>query len=146
MNSITREQLNYLAGIIDGEGTISIAPRLDIDSHSYFLIVQVTNTNLDLLRHLIKLTGLGRITEKGRKKSNHKNAYYWGLRVEEIKLLLPLLKEFLIIKRQQAELMLEYLATYSNIRSNSHRPLTLDQKIDRELIYEELKELNKRGT
>ena len=52
----------YLAGLIDGEGTITLSRR---NRNKYrALVVTVSNTELDILKYAQAITGVGKITNK----------------------------------------------------------------------------------
>lgn len=95
---------SYLAGILDGEGTIYIGQMSD--KRRTFLKVVVTNTDLNLMKWLI--TNFGG-AYRGEQRGNYRLIYRWqpkGKKNRE-KLLLGVLP-YLIIKREQALLALEF--------------------------------------
>jgi len=59
----------YLAGLIDGEGTITLSRR-NLNKHRS-LVVTVSNTELNILKHVQDITGVGKITNKRITKANH---------------------------------------------------------------------------
>jgi len=59
----------YLAGLIDGEGTITLSRR-NLNKHRA-LVVTVSNTEMSILQHVLKITGVGKITNKRITKANH---------------------------------------------------------------------------
>ena len=59
----------YIAGIIDGEGTISLTRRHRNENRQ--LEISVSNTDLSLLLFLKQCVGAGRITNKRTYESNH---------------------------------------------------------------------------
>jgi len=59
----------YLAGLIDGEGTITLSRR-NLNKHRA-LVVTVSNTEMSILKHVLKITGVGKITNKRITKANH---------------------------------------------------------------------------
>lgn len=150
-NNFTKQLLNlekaYIAGIIDGEGTISInrSFRRKYNIFKYACYIEVTNTNKDLLIYLEKVTQIGRI-ELGRKgNEKHKNAHVWRLNKNEIKGFLIQIQPYLIIKRKQCKLMLEWLNGNASKRYAGANRLPIEIEVERELIWEEMKELNRKG-
>lgn len=95
---------SYLAGILDGEGTIYIGQMSD--KRRTFLKVIVTNTDLNLMKWLIANFGGA---YRGEQRGKYRLIYRWqpkGKKNRE-KLLLGVLP-YLIIKREQAILALEF--------------------------------------
>ncbi len=59
----------YLAGLIDGEGTITLS-RINRNKYRA-LVVTVSNTEMDILQYVQAVTGVGKITNKRSVKSTH---------------------------------------------------------------------------
>lgn len=141
-------QLSYIAGIIDGEGSIGIV-RTNVKKeygirHGYSPSLCVVNTNLRLLEHLLTMTGFGKIIPRKKRSKKHKQCYIWYLNTRELKQLLALVKDFLVIKKNQAELALNMFKLTSATKKG-RSSLTQEQKSLREVIYVEMKTLNQRG-
>lgn len=142
---MTEAEKGYCACAIDGEGCIQLGRAVKVRGNpNYEAGVSVTNTSMDFLSWLKRKTGLGRIQPVGEAKKGHKQVFAWSLYVHEIKPFLLLIMDYLVIKRPQAELLVEYI---DGTRENAGRwnPLTLDESITKDLIWRELRELNKRG-
>jgi hypothetical protein len=144
---LTPIQLSYIAGIVDGEGSISVYQHKkrrgkEYLDYTYGLHVSVTNTYKPVVDWLQKKTGLGSIGSKLRDKENYKTAYTWVLQVNQIQPFLEALLPYLIIKHAQAELMLEFL---TKCTSTSNMPLTESAKQLRRIICLEMAELNRQG-
>jgi len=60
----------YLAGLIDGEGSIITLSRRNLNKHRA-LVVTVSNTELSILKHVQEITGVGKITNKRISKAHH---------------------------------------------------------------------------
>ena len=144
MKELTQFQAIYHAGIMDGEGTICIErhKKKAYNNYSYGLFVCVTNTDLELLHSLRSDAEIGTINPKPR-SNNWKPCWRWDLNVDEIKLYLPQILYFLRVKRLRAELMLEFIAKTRYV--GPHTPLTEEEIILKDVIFQEMKELNKRG-
>jgi hypothetical protein len=130
-------QSNYIAGIVDGEGTIGLYKYDNI----YIVEIKIHNTNLNLLKYVRDTIKLGHINRQS-KKENHKFVYIYKLRKHEYKKFLNEILPYLKIKRRQAELVLQYLSLRKGHRDN---PLTYDEIEIRENIYEQIRPLNKTG-
>jgi hypothetical protein len=143
MRELTSFELGYHAAAIDGEGTICIGTHSK-DTKNYNPKIQVTNTNKLFMEYLYRTTKIGLLTPKTGRTLKAKNFWLWDLRKYEIKPYLLQIKDFLIAKKIQAELMLEFLELYKECYSRSGVPEHII--IQRMAIYLEMQELNKRGT
>jgi len=148
MKPLTPYQIGYLAGILDGEGCIRITEIYDKkrDYYGYGCRIHITNTNLKVLEFIKNYTELGKIhLEKQSKFEQYKAVYVWYIsHRKDIKEFLNIIIEHLIIKKEKANLMLEFVNLLEN-RNFIDRKLILDERIERECIYKEMKELNKKG-
>lgn len=105
MSEYLETDLAYIAGLVDGEGHISV---LFANSGNYFLHVGITNTNLNVLKWIESILPTGIIYKK-QKYAERKQGYElrWAKSLvskEFLTLILPYLK----IKREQAELAIEF--------------------------------------
>lgn len=111
---LTNFQLGYIAGIIDGEGYIKAKylPKNKHDPNQAF--IGITNTNLEMLMHLQKLLKAGFITNKRNKHRGHYKPVHSLVirRREDVEWLANLLKEKLIIKKNELENLLEHLSKF----------------------------------
>ncbi len=136
MNQITNTQLSYIAGIIDGEGCIGLyAGKSSYGNIRYNAKLLITNTNTNLLNWLKDTTGLGNIYKNFVTNTNWKQAYRWEVCPNSMRELLPLISQYLIVKKNQCDIILQYLSIqdYKN-----------NQELVKELV-DKLKILNKRG-
>ena len=69
VKKLTKTGAAYIAGIIDGEGTITLTRR-NSTSHRH-LVVTVSSTDQDLLIYIQELIGAGKITTKRTYKQHH---------------------------------------------------------------------------
>lgn len=145
MKALSDLQIGYIAAAFDGEGNIGLGRTFQDQMWKYRLHCNVSNSNVAMLEYLKVTTGLGKISP-GSKRQNprHKPVLCWELAAEEIPMLLRAIVDALVIKKQQALLMLEYLDKC--YRVSRHAPLTEEGVVLREVIYQELSELNHRGT
>jgi hypothetical protein len=100
--------LQYLAGFFDGEGSLMILHKSARSYQTAHIQIEahLTNNNLKLLKSIQKQLGGKLVTLKNK----HRNIYRlrW-LKKEAIQQLLNQLYPFLILKRPNAKLMLEYI-------------------------------------
>ena len=74
---LSRTDAAYIAGFIDGEGTISLTRRHRQDNRQ--LAVTISNTELSPLMFVRDTSGAGRITSKLTYRENHARSYTYGL-------------------------------------------------------------------
>ena len=125
----------YLAGLIDGEGTIFVIrrpPRLENPLGTYHLRLQIVNTDWRLILWLqdnfgAKVATLCKGTSKW--KRSWSAMWYTGYAKEVIKLIQP----YLIIKKEQASIALEFPTDKERMPEK------------RRELYMELKVLNRKG-
>jgi hypothetical protein len=101
--------------------------------------VYVTNTDRELLEWIKRTTGIGVIGTQKRYSSRHKPTFVWLLRVPEMVPFLMTIKDDLVSKGDQANLLLEFLTTPWT------RPLSEEHQVLRVVMFEEMRELNRRG-
>ena len=98
----------YLAGIIDGEGYITIKTRSPKQKYRE-LVIGVSNTYLPLLEQLKEQFG-GYISKSKMYKTNKKQGYHWIIKsVDRADMILRRVRPFLIIKAERADLALKFL-------------------------------------
>jgi len=110
---MNKEKYGWLAGIIDGEGTITITKQNRQTWFSYRPEIHITNTNQLILKQSCKL--LKEITGKTVKifiTDKKRKNYVYRVRLQDIescKKLLIFLGPFLVGKKKQGKLLLEFL-------------------------------------
>ena len=67
--TLTISDAAYLAGLIDGEGTISLSRRHANERRQ--LVVSISSTEPDLVDWPVKATGVGKVTRKRTSSDNH---------------------------------------------------------------------------
>ena len=77
VNELNKEKAAYLAGIIDGEGTITLSKKQK--GAQRHLAVTISSTELDILEFIKKTIGAGKITKKVTYKAHHSTAYTYAL-------------------------------------------------------------------
>lgn len=105
---MTTEEKAYIAGIIDGEGSIMLQ-----SFHKNQLpspCVSIASTTLELLTYIKNITTTGTITKKKNyNKEKHKNSYTLTIRYNSAINLLKEIEPYLIIrtKKQRTKMILE---------------------------------------
>lgn len=121
----TAVQAAYLAGIIDGEGSICISKSIGKGGRStvYQPIIGVSNTAKGLIDWLHDTFGGTRTeyTPKQTPKNARKHVWRWQVTGEDITYILKLIHPFSTIKIDEIEIMLEMRATYVNRSEKGHQ-------------------------
>lgn len=110
--------LAYLAGIIDGEGSIYIGNFScnPITKVPYFQTnIQVTNTDKKLIDWLNETFGglTNKRSQKQHDSRSRKQAYTWTASGDRLTHLCQLILPYIICKKRQVEIMLEMRATFN---------------------------------
>lgn len=105
--------LAYIAGLIDGEGTITINRHRNKSKRGwvYQPCVSISNTVPSLCMWVQSVTGMGNVNSKDYKNRNKRYRLPWVWQVfnmEEIVVLLTKLIPFLKLKREQALLLVRF--------------------------------------
>jgi hypothetical protein len=135
--SLTEAEKGYIAGILDGEGNVGV-----LHAHGPQWIsarVQITNTDERLIKWLQeKLGGVTRVTN--RQTSKQKTAYALIIEdMRDVKYFLNTIKSYLIVKKEQAELLLKFVdSRIKGWRNKSYSKEEME-------MWKKLGELNRRG-
>ncbi len=128
MNRLTNEEKAYIAGIIDGEGSIMLI-RHKVGTYPSPSL-SVASTTYELLSYLKSTIGAGNIRSKNNyKPSVHLNSYTFELRGDKVLKLLSDIHPFLQIKtkQQRSKLLLDDYNSVT-IRNGRYTNEQLDAK------------------
>lgn len=123
-------ELAWAAGFLDGEGHFGLARqggkhRITDDARQPF--IKATQVVPEPLEKLKAMFG-GTVNARGTKTSTGKTAYDWtirsGVRVREV---VPLIEPYLIVKREQALIVLEF-ASKMRIKGTGSYALSEEEK------------------
>ena len=140
--------LAYIAGIVDGEGCIRITscfhPTNSVNS-SHSLRLAITNTSAGLIAWLLRVIG-GSVTkhpirhDKRPGWHSRKPVFDWYVHGNNAALLVMGLQPYLIIKREQADLVGEFIALNKRHKTTirGHRRLSPRLVHQREAIERQL--------
>lgn len=95
----------YIAGIIDGEGSISIVHRKSGAKRYYRLSCSVSNTSKELMDYLKAKAGgcvYSPNCDSPERRQNRRRLYHWGLADRASENLLREVYPYLVIKKKQA--------------------------------------------
>lgn len=140
IQAIGETEAAYVAGIIDGEGSLTLAHRKRNQARGWDSIephITITNTDLRLMRYLSSLLNAQTYTSHQRAKNHWKPQYSISFSAfADIAALLERIMPYLIIKRRRAEIMLRLIR-----RRLAKEPYT---DVDWKLV-EEFRKENQRG-
>jgi hypothetical protein len=147
----------YIAGFIDGEGSIILSRHWIKNSNSFYynLRIQIPNTNLEVLRWIKRKVGYGSIQPLRQYRyagqfNTQKQRFQFTLYRKAGCGLLEAILPYLIVKKQVALLALEFAQKTekkgNQIRSGQFlmgsRPFTPEERAIREDYYNKMKALN----
>jgi intein/homing endonuclease len=146
---VTNEELAWLAGIMDGEGTIRIAAKKLKNSVNHWVFIQVVNTNEELMMRVIELFKiLGANPYVWVKPETLKWKQAWQISIQgmgKAEPLLKALKPYLVAKRRHTELVLAFIDSRKVlgkiVRGGGNRSYS-DEELS---MLNELKRINFRG-
>jgi intein/homing endonuclease len=134
------EQLVYLAGLIDGEGCISIGVRRDHKGHR--LSLQITNTSRWVLEW-IKLLFEGCLNYSRRTKG--KDIWQWCVVGQKACSILDAVRPYLKIRHKQADIAISFYGLQKErkvCRDKQLGNINFEKRIN---LLQQLTALNKRG-
>ena len=117
MKSITSQQQAYIAGFLDGDGSIYVQAKKNptykygYQVAPYVVLFQSTKSEAGFLE-ICNLIGLGHL----RRRKDGISEYIIG-RIDQLKEFLNLVKPFVILKKKQVELMFQILEQKEKIEN-----------------------------
>jgi len=104
-NDIGTTQAAYVAGLIDGEGTVALSRKHARDNRQ--LCVSISNTELPLLDYVLEIVGAGKITAKRTAHPEHTPSFTYAIHNRQALALLDQIAPHLrTYKRHRAQLIL----------------------------------------
>ena len=134
---MTDTELAWCAGIIDGEGTITLK---DNGNDHVMPAILFTMTHESTVRRFHKIMKVGTVSKLNFPQSpNHKYKYTWNATSANAVVVIKLLQPYLFTKLSQAILALEFSERCWK------QQLTDQQRILRRVLVDEMRDLNKKG-
>ncbi|HFD81287.1 MAG TPA: hypothetical protein ENK05_12985 [Gammaproteobacteria bacterium] len=97
----------YIAGVIDGEGTVTLCRKHRNENHQ--VAVSISNTDYDLLKYVLDTVGAGKITRKRIQKSHHTPSYVYAVyNRQALQLLAQIVPYLKTYKAQRTRLLLDH--------------------------------------
>ena len=96
LRNMSEAELAWVAGWLEGEGCFQVQRA----SNYIYPKILAASTDLDTLEHVLKITGVGRITYRKKEKSHHKDCWTWQVtRHHDAAALLRLLEPRMMSRR-----------------------------------------------
>lgn len=144
---MTERELAYAAGVFDGEGSVGIyvGGKTSLGRPRYNLRLSVGNTDTRLTNWLAETFG-GKVRAKQpRVPSRHRQAYDWYLFGNNAVEFLRLIRPFLLLKAEQADVAIKFQATITPSGGPGGSLLLTDEQIaERETYRQQLSALKGR--
>jgi len=131
VQTLSAEDAAYLAGVIDGEGTITLSRRHRNDNRQ--LVVSISSTEAELLIYIRRAIGVGRITHKRISRAHHTPSFTYAIANRQALALLEQISPYLrTYKSQRAALVLR---DYIRLTPRNGK-YTLQQQREREAFIQ----------
>jgi len=131
----------WLAGVIDGEGSVFLTRGR---GRSPILCLNIGMTHKETIDHIKKITGVGSIYP--RPAGAHRKALYmWQTSENEAASVLYCCLPYLITKREQAKLALEFREAKKLFHAGGGRPRPAHSLAQLEELKKQMSKLNGRG-
>lgn len=138
---MTKDQLIWLAGFIDGEGYFGIIPK----NNRYQCHLRIATTHKSTMQYVSMLLEAPiNFHRSSKPKENWKDNYSVSLYDKKVEGLIVAILPYLVTKRWQAEGILEYRKTIKSGR-NQYSSTTDQEKKKQDEIYSLMRFINKRG-
>lgn len=110
VKQLSRVDAAYLAGFIDGEGTITLTRKHKNENRQ--LAITISNTERQILEYCLKVIGAGKITNKRTSKAHHTASFTYAIYNRQALSVLEQIEPYLLsYKVGRAKLILEkYIA------------------------------------
>lgn len=127
LRKLTDGEAGYIAGFIDGEGSLMLT-RYQDDPPRFQIRVVIANTDLGALQCIRERIG-GSIRMRRRQKPHHRDVCILTLNANATRNLIPQILDRLIVKKEQAHVLLRALEMTSHKRG--HEVIALKAEMTR---------------
>ena len=131
--------LGYIAGIIDGEGSLTICNCSKTQGRAFFTTsLNVSSTDKILIDWIVEQFGgwQGEYTPKQTPKNSRKKVYRWAATGKNLEVILRLAYPYVVIKKREIEVMLAMRKTFKGrglVNKLSPETIALRKKYSDEL-------------
>jgi len=133
----------YVAGILDGEGSVTIYSYTKNERSDYGGYIAITSTTLELIKWLHKELG-GNYCKKKKEKPSRKQGYRWNLYGQAAAVVLWRLYPYLIVKKEHVRIYHKFYRSITKWKNEKHG-LDEETVLERERLIKEMHELNRGG-
>lgn len=134
---LTETDKAYLAGIIDGEGTITVSKGKYDNRVMAVAVVMCDKEAVDML--YAEFGGCLFYVEKSNPKWN--NSWRWAVKSQKAKVFLESVLPYLRVKRRQAEAAIELASSFTHIGGRA----TVEQRENQKRLHDRIVLLNQRA-
>jgi hypothetical protein len=131
IEQLHREEIAYLAGLFDGEGSVAI---YEGTVHGFSYHATITSTNRNVLEWVQARLG-GSIFDEKRTEKKNKTCYKWQISGDTACEFFHAIHEFSLIKKRELEIAM----FYGSLPKSPGVPYTKQQREERRLLVELLK-------
>lgn len=146
---LRQEELAWLAGIIDGEGTIGACFEKPKGYNSTYLLlyVRVSNTKKEIVEECKRISQVGNIQFVKVKNPNYNDWYVWTAKCHNAVKILKELEPYILTKQRHIELAYKWvgLERFVGYHRKGSIALSTNAIEERKGIYEHFRKLNIRG-
>lgn len=142
----TLTQIAWAAGVIDGEGCISLTRRSP-QAHNgainpnYRLVLKVTMCDSRTIRTLHRLFGRGTLQKQKQLHAYWSQPWIWFCNATDAEEVLKLIRPYSVTKKREVDTALEFLAKTDRSRAGKARSLTPSEIALRERYFIKLRDL-----
>lgn len=133
-NELTVAQASYIAGLVDGEGSIMLIGRRG----GCALRLTVSNNVYSVMEWLTSTLGVGVIVRRLPNNKKHATSYTYQINSHGANSIIQQIRPHMVIKARQADLAME---AYRGLND----PLKKSDRTWQTEAYEQMKQLNRRG-
>jgi hypothetical protein len=108
---MTNTELAYVAGLIDGEGTIGFGRKAKEDIATYALRLRIGMSDENAIRWLQRTSGFGSVTSRDLAKRRRQTHWVWSVFSNQAANVLREALPYLLVKKQQAEIAILFQKT-----------------------------------
>lgn len=125
MNCLTKEQLGWMSGVLDGEGCI----RIHKHNNWYQPIVTIGNADRRMAYTLKEWLGIGSIIKHKPKGKGYKILWYWSVtsRADVVEVL-SMLYPYSIIKKEQIKVVIQFCVDSIRRKQDNYEKYYLELK------------------
>ncbi len=138
MTELTDTEKAYLAGIIDGEGCITVCKSSRYDNR--VITVAVAMNDREAIDILFEHFG-GCLFELKKQNPKWNDGWRWAVKQRKAKVVLEAVLPYLRIKDRQAILALEFIASFTHIGGRA----TPEQREKQSQLHQQISALNQRA-